>query len=829
MAITRQGNFLGQMRVDASDLRSLESAAANDFDLLAGKVMGGQRALVVRGFTIDTTNTLNNPATNLQLLTADGILMHWGATEAGTLLSVPSAQAVEVLNSGNANVIGGFASGVLNYVGIDYSRSADATTSDVTKFVSAATNQESTNTVPKARTLSYRIIISTTPFSLSTNICPVARVQTDSQNRVTAVTDCRQLFGRLARGGDVPDASAGFTWADSTRRENAITYASGSTANPFAGGDKGIASLKSWMDAVMHVLWEAKSGESWYSQTSRDSMKIAFVPNGLTSGGSNFSWTIGTSTLTWSGIFIAFENSSGGYYNAVTDGSGVIADGQCLYVDINRTTANVTRTSIAGQAARTGGNLVTVTTSAAHGYTNGQTILVTSAAADLAEFPSGTQVITYVDADTFTYAQTGSNVSTTAATTYTTPTYVAAVGTLQSLPPPTIPGSRLIIAWRIGADVFIRDYPFEVGRQLSPVATTSSDGIVRLHQTPNDGVHPTVLAITGANNSTSITASGGSVNALTGTGSGSGAGLKGFGGDTAPGVFGIGGTTSGPGVKGAAFIGDNNGVEGYGLNAGNGVYGEADGTGAGVKGLGGTTAGNGVEGTGRNAGHGVRGNGSVDGFGGTGYGILGVGYGSTLAASVGLLQAGYFVQDDAGATVALEARCDFGAGIYARGSTSGVVGVGLVNGIGVDGAGTGTGTGVRGTGGATNGIGVDGIGGGTGVGVRGTSTSGTGVSGNATTGNGVYGIALSSGGRGVVGAGESRGVYGFTDSGQGVVGETTSGIGGYFLATGTGVPLKIEPSAAPAAPTNGAMYIDSTTGKLNFYWSGSWRVVTSTP
>ncbi len=38
--ILRQQNWLGQQRVDAPHLRSLESSAAADFDVLAGLIAG---------------------------------------------------------------------------------------------------------------------------------------------------------------------------------------------------------------------------------------------------------------------------------------------------------------------------------------------------------------------------------------------------------------------------------------------------------------------------------------------------------------------------------------------------------------------------------------------------------------------------------------------------------------------------------------------------------------------------------------------------------------------------------------------------------------------
>lgn len=388
MSVIRQVNWLGQMRVDVPNMRAVESSIAHDFDVALGKIVSNQTPIVVRGLTINISTAAGNPATSLVLTTAGALVMHYNATEAGTMLEIPTTQANDALNTGNPNVQGNFSASTLNYVGIDYLRSAAASTDDQVEFLAANTGAEVPRTVPTARVLNYVIIISQSPFSLSTNICPIAIVQTDSSNNVIGVTDCRNLFGRLATGGDVPNTSASYAWT--SRAENPNTYAPPSSLlDPFSGGDKSIGSLKDWMNAVMSVLWEAKSGVSWYSQTTRDGAKVAM--SGVLvfpSNNDNFLWvfTAGSGTLKWQGLSIVFENSPQ-YYNPITDNAttGVtLLPGQCLYVDIDRT--NLT-------------------------------------------------------------------------------SKVPQVGTLNTLPAPTIPGSRFILAW-VGVDgqLYIRDRPFDYNR-----------------------------------------------------------------------------------------------------------------------------------------------------------------------------------------------------------------------------------------------------------------------------------------------------------------------------------------------------------------------------
>lgn len=81
MAVIRQQQWLGQMRVDSPHLKTIDSAICNDFDILAGKMLVGQTPQILNAFNIPVTNTIGAPAQNLQLTVAGGLLMHFGASE----------------------------------------------------------------------------------------------------------------------------------------------------------------------------------------------------------------------------------------------------------------------------------------------------------------------------------------------------------------------------------------------------------------------------------------------------------------------------------------------------------------------------------------------------------------------------------------------------------------------------------------------------------------------------------------------------------------------------------------------------------------------------
>lgn len=354
MSVLRQANILGQQRLDVPHLRGIESSIAADFDLLAGRIMAGDKALVVRGFEMVTTGAIGSPATSLQLVTAGAMVLHYQASEHGTIFSVPSDAAVEVLNSTNAKVSGSFTAGQVNYVGLDLRRAADDSTADLVMFMDANTKLETPKSVPLARTLGFRIVISTTDFSSTPNVLPIAKVTTDGTNIVTALEDARNLAYRLGSGGSVPNRYHGFPWA-AGRAEN-------TSGNVFAGGDKGVSSLKDWMDAAMTRLWEVGGGQYWYSPTSDRELKIVMGQPVIPATADNFQWTLGSQTLQWASLSVAFGNSPVAY-NTINDGSAVLLDNQCLYVDVDRTSIaalvpQVASLTTLGQSAIPGQRLV---------------------------------------------------------------------------------------------------------------------------------------------------------------------------------------------------------------------------------------------------------------------------------------------------------------------------------------------------------------------------------------------------------------------------------------------------------------------------------------
>jgi hypothetical protein len=319
------------MRVDVPHLRAMESAASAEFDILAGRMVAGSAALVLSGFQLDMNGAVGSPATSLTVLVADGLVLHRRASEAGTVFWVPGDRQAEQLGGSNPRLTGSFVPNRTNFVGLDLSRATVSVSSDLVMFANPDdVTTEIPKTIPTARVLDYRLVVSTAGFGGQPNVLPIAIVTTDSSNLVTEVQDARQLMFRLGSGGDAPSAVHSYPWPG-TRAEN-------TTGDVFSGGDKAIGALKPWMDAVMTRLWEIGGGERWYSAAADRNVAMFWTGTSF-SNGENFEWD-GTN-LHWKGLRFLFDNSTGALNDVAdqtSDSPGLtdLADGECLYVDLDR-------------------------------------------------------------------------------------------------------------------------------------------------------------------------------------------------------------------------------------------------------------------------------------------------------------------------------------------------------------------------------------------------------------------------------------------------------------------------------------------------------------
>jgi hypothetical protein len=348
MAVGRQLNVKGQMRIDVPHLRLIESGVVYDFDTLAGGILAGKLPYVVTGF-VPATWVNGAAASSLSLVTANGIFVNYQASENGSMLMVPADRAPEQLSITNSRVSGNFTVSQTNYVSLDLTRTEDATTSDVVHFIDPATGQGTPKIIPLGRTMDYQIHITTSPFSTNPQRCPVMIVVTDAANNIVSVADARPMMFRLAAGGDTPSALSKYAWPEG--RNVGVTPANESAL--FTGGDKAIGDMKSWISAMTEMIWQINAGEYWYSNTQMTS--TWFMPSGTNAWG----WNLGTETISWSSQLEIVFTGSTAMHNIIAAGSAVLTADTALYVDFNRYTNGATLVPAVGPISTLNGEPAT--------------------------------------------------------------------------------------------------------------------------------------------------------------------------------------------------------------------------------------------------------------------------------------------------------------------------------------------------------------------------------------------------------------------------------------------------------------------------------------
>jgi hypothetical protein len=341
MSVRRKQNFLNQQRLNVPDIRAIESAVSNDFDeLLKGLITGQGKSYIINGMRINMTGAIGSSATGLQVLVAESAVLHGNSLESGTFYTVPVGQPNEVLNSNvNTRVSGSFVPGALNYVGLEYERVIDPSTTTQAYFWNPSSKSELTKTVPAAIILKYKFIISSSIWAA--NVLPISIVETDPANNVLSIEDNRPLYNRLGTAGSTtPDPTYTYPWTEG-RTEN-FWHSTSSSSDPFAGGDKQIKTEKEWKDAVMSMIKEIKGTPYWYDLNSGGSvvkLRLDLANLMMTGTGSIIHSQAVAGRLNWdSDIFLNVIGSRLSYKIAINTVSTdvTLADNQVAYIKLVR-------------------------------------------------------------------------------------------------------------------------------------------------------------------------------------------------------------------------------------------------------------------------------------------------------------------------------------------------------------------------------------------------------------------------------------------------------------------------------------------------------------
>lgn len=279
-------------------------------------------------------------ANALQLIVAEGSIFHPNSDISGTFFTVPSGTDNESLNSTvNNKVEGAFAANALNYVGLEFTRQVDDSTTSQAYLWNPTTNSEFTKVLPLAETMDYKIVINSSGFEA--NVLPLAIVHTNSSNNVSTIDDQRDILFRLGTAGNItPNPFHVYQWSEG--REENFWSSSSSSVSPFEGGDKQLKTLKDWMDAVMSSVREVKGTPYWYSDNVGGSIikARADIANTVVTGRGSISHSTTTPGLiNWSDdVFLTVVGSRINYkIKANANGSDIVlANNQAAYINLVR-------------------------------------------------------------------------------------------------------------------------------------------------------------------------------------------------------------------------------------------------------------------------------------------------------------------------------------------------------------------------------------------------------------------------------------------------------------------------------------------------------------
>jgi len=342
MSVLRSLNVLNQMRIDVPHFRSLESAMRNDFDdLLKSFVLAQGESYVIRGLEINMIGLIGSSANSTQLIVENSSLFHGSSNVSGTFYRVPAGTDNETLNSTvNDKVDGAFSPNSINYVGIEYVRQVDDTTTGQAYLWVPSSKSEITKNVPLAQILTYKIVITTSIWA--SNVVPITIIETDTSNNVLSVTDQRPMLFRLGSAGyNTPNPSYVYPWDNQIEGRNENFYKSTGSSSPFRGGDKQILSFKEWADAIMSELKLMKGTSHWFDSLPNISIGDLFLKSmnlKVTGRGSLFHSETFAGQINWDRDFYLKIIGSRVDYRILANLSTnyiTLSDGECAYVQLN--------------------------------------------------------------------------------------------------------------------------------------------------------------------------------------------------------------------------------------------------------------------------------------------------------------------------------------------------------------------------------------------------------------------------------------------------------------------------------------------------------------
>lgn len=331
MAILSRLNIVSGERLDVPDMARIESAISADFLQLTKHFFTSNQSFIVSGFTV-SPGIIGANTTQAVVDYNNAMVWHSNSAEASS-----SGVFIGPASLGTQNVSISNAINTTNYIYCDFTTFTGANAPRAFWSVTANNNLggEFIANIDTARFLTVNFASTTSAGSVPATAFMVAIARTDGTGAVASLEDARNLYFRLGTGGTSPNPAATFTWPEG-RTENPNT-STNSSVDPFFGADKGLDSLRAWMEAIMESIREIKGSPYWYDTSISNFTDILFDSNASYISG------VGKITLSTGGIvgwtsdlFIKSIHGRLSLEIPLAQSPATLADNAVLYLDIAR-------------------------------------------------------------------------------------------------------------------------------------------------------------------------------------------------------------------------------------------------------------------------------------------------------------------------------------------------------------------------------------------------------------------------------------------------------------------------------------------------------------
>lgn len=271
MAVLGRVLIGSQQRVDLTDFLAIDSYSGGDWKYFVQSLTANP--LVLKGFEVIDA-PLSIGTTGISIKVADSVVYAPSSTAGCFFYGLPEGNALSTPLVPELRV------SATNYVYLTLT--AEGVAQDSRAFwdvdLNGGEGGEFNQDVNTESVLRAQVGVSVSTFP--DGAIPLCKV-TMNATVITSIEDCRDMMFRLGKGGVNPDPFYSYAW----KNEPSATYARNETPNsiissaqptPFAGGDKNIATMKEWMDAVMSKLLEISGTTFWYEGTGGASIPTIF-------------------------------------------------------------------------------------------------------------------------------------------------------------------------------------------------------------------------------------------------------------------------------------------------------------------------------------------------------------------------------------------------------------------------------------------------------------------------------------------------------------------------------------------------------------------------